>query len=133
LIRWAVASDYPALSDMLTAEGIPPDQQVHSKWGTWVCDNGYEVIGFYTLNIVNNRPAIQHLCVRRDSRNPKVIREMMHHLIQWCVDNKHDHIYIHADKDKPDVKRAIEYYFKVKPFYQTDTRWWYFLTIGGKR
>jgi len=136
MIRWAEDKDYLACSEMLTIEGVPLDGQMHRTLPTWVCEEDGEILGFYTLSIINNRPAIQHVCVKRESRkHPRIIRELMKHLIEWCVRNGHDHVYAHARKDKEGVKRAIEYYFKAKSYHYDDKKelYWYFLTIkGGK-
>ncbi len=132
MIRWATEGDYPACSEMLTAEGIPPEEQCYEKRPTWVYDdNG--IAGFLTMTIVNNRPAIQHICVRRDMRLPgaKVVRELLRFFKDRCRATGNDRAYAHADKDKPATKKAIEYYFKVKPYAEDDKRHWYFLKIGG--
>lgn len=132
MIRWAGEKDYPAISEMLSDEGISFDEQKHETYPTWVCDDDGEIVGFYSLKLIGDIPAIQHLCVKRGKRlGARVVRAMLHFFKNWCRDNGQKYVYVHADKDKPRVKKAIEYYFKVKPHYEVDKRYWYLLTIGG--
>jgi hypothetical protein len=133
MIRWASERDYPSCSDMLVTEGIPEEQHRYEQWPSWVYEDEKGIAGLITINIVNGRPSLQHLCIQRSRRHGgiRIVRDLLRWFKQKCAESGNSHAYAHADKDKPHIKRAIEYYFKVKPYYDSEKRYWYFLTIRG--
>ena len=132
MIREYAPEDRAALAAMLDAEDIPRDGQRYDTLETYVCHDDATIKGFFSITYHRDHPCLTHFCVAKDHRDARTVREMAKGFEDIVRKHGFSAFFAHATFERPDVKKAIEYYWKTKPYAEANNRHWYFIRLPDK-
>lgn len=121
-------SDNETITAMLTAEGIEQDRMRHKHFETHVLENG-EILGFFTIREERGVPSLQHFCIKKKYRSNKNARLLAKFFKAVVMRKGSLFAIVHAVRNKPCLKRLIEFYFKAKPYAETENKFWYLVKV----
>jgi hypothetical protein len=118
--------DDNAIQAMLKDEGIPSHRMKHREWATLCAEEDGGIVGFATLRHEWGIPSLQHFCVSPHKRDGIVSRYLMKEVKEAINGRK---MIVHIAKDKEWLQKAIEAYFRVKPYGETNGKFWYLVEV----
>lgn len=123
--------DIPVLERMLADEGLSESEMEIKSGITYVLEEDKTIKGFFTFRgrLSHGFLTLIHFCTKRGNRSPKLARDLVKALTEKVKELKTSKFIIDVKKDFPNVQRVIEYYFKVKPYAQTDNATYYLASI----
>lgn len=116
--------DRDTLIAMVAEDGLDPDEFELDPDTTTIMQNG-KVLGFFTLHEEHGMPSVRHFFVGKSHRTPDNARWLVKGMRGSVIVKDHPQMIVHAVKDRPYIRKFVEYYFKVKPYAEDDKAWFY--------
>lgn len=124
-IRPARNSDYRELHELLVVEDIQPCDHAFRDCETWVCLKDSKIAGFFTLGSSLGVPYLIHFCVNLDYRGHTVFRRLAYWVKKRVKEMGKNEYITNVPKEKSDVKKFVETYYKAKPYGFSDGQYYY--------
>lgn len=124
IVRRATPEETPELTAMLDSETGSVENCIESG-DTYVIDAG-EILGFFTITEKFGFPLLQHFCAAPNHRTPTLARALVQsfrRVVSGYYGSKK--ALVHAPKGRDYIKKMVEYYFKAKPYGESEANYWY--------
>lgn len=130
MIRFFRFDDTDFLNKMLSDEGLVKSEMIFDSGLTYVFEEGENIKGFFTFKLPMTKfLTLQHFCVGKDFRSPKMARVLAKALVEKVRSLKANKFIINCPIKNKGLQKILNYYFKTKPYANDLSNYYYLGTV----